>query len=383
MPCFVRTARAGAARAVALVLLIALAPGLVPAPSAAGVGNPDISVIGQPFMRLTTDPEDPDRDRVQIDPGEVEVMFDAALNPYARGTVILAVGEEGLELEEGFFALTQGLPWRLALKGGQYRVGFGKMNTIHPHALPFSEPFRVLAYLPGEEAFIEPGISLSDLVPLSGDRALTLAADWLQGDSFRREREPGADPTDPLNDPAGPGDRADETRSAFAARASTFTLLGEQSGLDLGVSFTHGTNNVAAGARTSALGADAKAKLWTAAESYLLLQGEVFQLWQDQAEWEPGGYVNSKVSPFGGYMYADYAFDRRYSAGAGYERYGEPAAGEPAAHALKLFAGLSLLEESTYFTIDWDHFMPDEGEAIDTFTLRAIFSLGPHKAHQF
>jgi len=381
---FARAARAGAARAVALVLLIALAPGLVPAPSAAGVGNPDISVIGQPFMRLTTEPEDPDRDRVQIDPGEVEVMFDAALNPYARGTIILAIGEEGLELEEGFFALTQGLPWRLALEGGQYRVGFGKMNPMHPHALPFSERFRVLAnYLPGEEGFIEPGLSLSELVPLPGDRALTLAADWLQGDSFRREREPGDDPDDPLNAPDGPGDRADETRSAFAARASTFTLLGEESGLDLGVSFTHGTNNVAAGARTTVAGADAKAKLKTAPESHLLLQGEVFQLWQDQAEWEPDGYVSSEVSPFGGYVYADYAFSRRYSAGGGYERYEAPVPGEPAEHALKLFAGLSLLEESTYFTIDWDHFMPDGGEAIDTFTLRTVFALGPHKAHQF
>jgi hypothetical protein len=382
MPCLARAACTRVAAAGALVLAIALQSGLAP-PCAAAVGNPDISVIGQPFMRFTTDAADPDRDRVTLNPGEFEVVFDAALNPYARGTVILAIGEEGLELEEGFFALTQGLPWRLALKGGQYRVGFGKMNPMHPHTLPFSERFRVLGYLPGEEAFIEPGISLSDLVPLPGDRALTLAADWLQGDSFRSERAPGDDPSDPLNDPDGPGDRAEATRSAFAARASTFTLLGEQSGLDLGVSFTHGTNNVAAGARTSVAGADAKAKLWTGAESHLLLQGEVFALWEDQAAWAPDGYVNTELSPIGGYMFADYAFDRRLSTGGGYERYGAPATGEPAEQAFKLFAGLSLLEESTYFTLDWDHFMPDEGEAIDTLTLRVIFSLGPHKAHQF
>lgn len=365
--------------------MIAAALGLGTAPSAAGVANPDISVIGQPFMQLTSDPDDPDRDRVRLDPGEIEIVFDAALNPYARGTFILAVGKEGLELEEGFFALTQGLPGRLALKGGQYRVGFGKMNPMHPHALPFAERFRLLAnYLPGEDALTEPGISLSELVPLPGDRALTVAADWLQGDGFRLEREPSADPADPLNDPDGPGDRADETRSAVAARGSTFTLLGEQSGLDLGLSVTHGTNNVAAGARTTVLGADAKAKLWTSPESYLLLQGEVLQLWQDQAAWAPeSGYTTREVSPLGGYVYADYAINRRYDVGGGYEHYGAPAAGEPAEQAVKLFAGLSLLEESTFFTFDWDHFMPDHGAAIDTFTLRAIFSMGPHKAHQF
>jgi hypothetical protein len=85
----------------------------------------------------------------------------------------------------------------------------------------------------------------------------------------------------------------------------------------------------------------------------------------------------------GGYAYVDYAINRRYDVGGGYERYGVPATGEQAEQALKLFAGLSLLEESTYFTFDWDHFMPEVGAAIDTFTLRVIFSMGPHKAHQF
>jgi hypothetical protein len=373
-----------AARTLVLALALSIALAWLPEPAAAGVTNPDISVIGQPFLTSTNDPENPDHDHVRIDPGEVELMFDAALNPYAHGTFILSLGEEGLELEEGFFILTQGLPGRLALKGGQYRVGFGKMNPTHPHAMPFAERFRVLAnYLPGDEALIEPGISLSELVPLPGDLALTLAADWLQGDSFRIDREPSAEPDDPLIDPDGPGDRGEETRAAFAARASTFTLVGEQSGLDLGVSFTQGTNNVAAGTHTTVLGADAKAKLWTSPQSYLQIQGEVLQLWQDQASWDPAGYGSAEVTPLGGYAYANYALSPRYNVGGGYEHYGAPVAGEPGEQAVKLFAGLSLLEETTFFSFDWDHFLPDEGDAIDTFTLRAIFSMGPHKAHQF
>jgi hypothetical protein len=35
------------------------------------------------------------------------------------------------------------------------------------------------------------------------------------------------------------------------------------------------------------------------------------------------------------------------------------------------------------FAADWRHLIPDSGDAVDTFTLRVIFSMGPHKAHQF
>ena len=55
--------------------------------SLAGVVNPDISVIGQPFLFLTNAPDDANRNRLQLDVGETEFVFDAYLNPYARGTL--------------------------------------------------------------------------------------------------------------------------------------------------------------------------------------------------------------------------------------------------------------------------------------------------------
>ena len=128
-------------------------------PAHAGVVNPDISVIGQPFARWSDD-AGPARKRVTLDVGETEFVFDAYLNPYARGTFTLALGGEGIELEEGYFSMTRGLPGNLALKGGKYRLGFGKLNPAHPHTYPFAERFRVLAtYLPGEESLNETGAS--------------------------------------------------------------------------------------------------------------------------------------------------------------------------------------------------------------------------------
>ena len=357
------------------------------------VVNPDISVIGQPFVRWTTDLEDPARKRVTLDPGEVEAVFDAYLNPYARGTFVLAIGDEGLELEEGYFQLLRGLPGGLALKGGKYRVGFGKLNPVHPHALPFAERFRLLAtYLPGEEAFNETGVSLSKIIALPGDAALTASADWLQGDSFRLPRESSGATNDPLDLIGEDGDRGSEPRPALVGRLAGFIPVSDRSGIEIGVSGAEGTSNVAAGTRSRVLGGDVKAKLWNTERSYLLLQGEVLKLKREEAGWDSAGtvYTRTDVEPAGGYLFADYNFNTRYNVGAGYERWQDATPEKTWNNAVKVFAGYSLMEETTAFRLDWDHWSPgtpegslDDPDAIDTVTLRVIFSMGPHKAHQF
>ncbi len=376
-------------RRVAFVgLLLSIAPGF----AKAGVVNPDISVVGQPFIRWTDDPSDPSHLRPTLNIGEVEGVFDAYLNPYARGTFILSIADGGIEVEEGYFQLLRGLPGGLAVKGGKYRVGFGKLNPQHPHAVPFADRFRVLQYLPGDEAFNETGVSLSGRIPAPGDFSLTLTGDWLQGDSFRLEREPSGASNDPL-EAAGPdADRPEEPRPAFVGRLSGFGGLGDRSGYEVGLSGTEGTNNVAAGARTRALGADAKLKLWTSPSAYLLLQGELLHLEREEAGWDSvaATYTTDKVTPTGGYAYADYNFKTRYNLGAGFERYQDPTPEETWNTAVKVFAGYSLLEETTAFRLDWDHFSPgtpagftEAPPDVNTVTLRVIFSMGPHKAHQF
>lgn len=354
------------------------------APAArAGVTNPDISVIGQPFFSLTDDPSSANRKRPALDPGEAEVVFDAYLNPYARGTFVISFGDEGAGVEEGYFSLERGLPGALALKGGKYRGGFGKLNPQHPHVVPFAERFAVLStYLPGEESFNETGLSLSRRFPIVGDFSVNASLDWLQGDSFRVAREATEDAADP---PAlGGDDDAGQTRAAWLGRLAGSTLVGDQSALEFGLSATGGTNNVAAHARTRVIGADVKAKLWNSPNSYVVLQGEFMVLNRDDAAWSPEtGYTTTTVKPVGGYVYADYNFGLRYNVGASWERFQQPTADKPWDQSIGAFVGYSLMEETTAFRADWRRTMPDGGDAYHAFTVRAIFSMGPHKAHQF
>jgi len=362
--------------------LALLAMPRVPA-ARAGVTNPDISAVGQPMFRLTDDPADPNRGRPALDAGEAELVFDAYLNPYARGNFILSFGSGGASVEEGFFTVERGMPAALALKGGKYRCGFGKLNPQHPHALPFAEPFALLrAYLPGAESFNETGVQLSRRFPIAGDLSVNASLDWLQGESFRIARTASGSSSDPLAN--GGDDAAAQTRPAWLGRLAGSTLVGDQSALEFGVSATGGTNNVAAGARTRVLGADVKAKLWNSPNSYVVLQGELLSLSRDVAAWSPGtGYTTTQVKPVGGYFYADYNFGLRYNLGASYERFQEPTADKPSDQSIGAFAGYSLMEETTAFRADWRRTIPRNSPAYNTFSLRAIFSMGPHKAHQF
>ena len=360
----------------------------------AGVVNPNISVVGQPFSRWTDDASDPASKRATLDVGETEFVYDDYLNPYARGLFVVSLAQEGVELEEGFFTLLRGLPGGLTVKGGKYRVVFGKLNPQHPHALPFADRFRVMSYLPGDEAFNETGAQLSARLPVPGDWSVTASADWLQGNSFRIVRDPsGAAANDPIN-PAnlGPdGDRPGEPRPAAIGRLSAFAPIGDRSGLELGISATQGTNNVAAATRTSVYGGDVKLKYWTSPNTYLLVQAEALNLNREDAGWDDvaAAYTKTTVKPSGGYLYADYNFNLRYNVGASYERFQEPTTDKTWDQAVGVFAGFALLEETTAFRIDWNLFTPGTPaggtapDAVNSVTMRVIYSMGPHKAHQF
>ena len=354
----------------------------------AGVTNPNLSVIGQPFTRWTDAAGDPSGQRAVLDVGETEFVYDDYLNPYAKGFFTVSLAKEGIALEEGYFTLLRGLPLGLTLKGGKYRVGFGKLNPMHPHALPFAERLGVMAYLPGSEAFNETGAQLSARLPAPGDWSLTASADVLQGDSFRIERLDAGAPNDPL---LTGDDRALEARPAVVGRLSAFGQIADRSGVELGLSATHGTNNVAAATRTTVLGGDAKLKLWTSANAYLLLQGELLHLDREDAGWDgaAAAYTHATTRKTGGYLYADYNFRTRYNLGASYERFGDPIV-DATNHAVGAFAGLALLEETTAFRADFVHAMPatpvgttGSPDAVNTVTVRVIYSMGPHKAHQF
>src|SRR5678816_2959857 len=100
---------------------------------------------------------------------ETELSLQATVDPYARADFFLSfgrnpeTGEYGVEVEEGYLT-TLSLPARLQLKAGRFRSAIGRLNTVHPHALPFIDMPNAYVNYFGEEGLKDEGLSLSWLL---------------------------------------------------------------------------------------------------------------------------------------------------------------------------------------------------------------------------
>jgi hypothetical protein len=128
---------------------------------------PDISVIGD-FQGSYINNV---RRKLNAGINEAEFSFQSVVDPYARADFFLSVGKEpttgkfNLDLEEGYVT-TLSLPAHLQLKAGKFRSAMGRINPVHPHALPFiSLPESYVNYF--GDGINDEGASLSWLVPNS------------------------------------------------------------------------------------------------------------------------------------------------------------------------------------------------------------------------
>ncbi|MCX5782575.1 MAG: hypothetical protein NT145_07760 [Elusimicrobia bacterium] len=347
-----------------LILIFVIAALFIDRYIYAGVINPDISVIGQVNTISTDDKSSENSGKAVTNIGETEIMFESYLNPYARGTFVFAICPvHGLETEEAFISIFKGLPDGLAVKAGKYRIGFGKLNPVHPHAYPFMEAPEVMKeMLPGDESFNDTGIDLSYLTPVYGSWALNATVGTLNGKSFH--------PDDTKAD------------SAWIGRLSNSFLINDYAPAEFGASATQGTNDTLWNAKTSVYGGDFKVKFKSLTQNTLTVQGEYFYNNSDVVIDTTTGNYNT-IGRNGFYVFTDYAFNQRYNAGVIYNQYQRTSNKEMTDRSVKLFTGYTLLEETTLFRLSYEKFFPDGEEPVNTYMFQILFSMGPHKAHQF
>ena len=348
---------------VSIICLVFLSGLIIPGVVYAGVTNPDISVIGQLIFKYHDDRTAQDAHRPTLDLGETELVFDSYLNPYAKGFFVFTVGSEGLQTEEAYIDVLKGLPDGLALRGGKYRLGFGKLNPVHPHAYPFIEAPRVMsAMLPGDDGFNDVGAHASYLLPTFGSWASDISADFIKGASFHQD-EP-------------------ESRAGWISRWGNSVLLNDTVPLDIGVSATQGVNNVQWKAKSGVYGADIKTKISFSSLTSLTLQGEYLYN-NSEVVIDTTTGDSSRIRRQGFYAFADLKFKQRWNAGIIYDQY-QPIENKSLTNrAIKGFVGFSLLEETTLLRLSYEHFKPENSPVVHTAMFQVLFSMGPHKAHKF
>lgn len=358
--------------------------------------NPDISVIGDIRAYVTGDPEDPNKDKVQLDLHGAELMLSGYLNPFARADVVVAYHDGGFELEEAYATILRGLPGRLQLKAGKYRVDFGKLNQLHPHAYSFLDTPLVHQQLLGEEGLIDIGLNLNSQVPV-GRAALTVSGNVLKGDfaaghhhHHHEEEAAGERRASLASLPAHAGEEetSAHTELGYSQRLALFVPTGDYAGFEVGFNALQGTLDRHTDRKVKLWGADVKYR-W-APDKYrsLTVQGEWIRSQRDVAhmhdgEREPDAY-GERVDADGWYAFVDWRFAQRWNAGLAAER--TELAEERGVQIRRggVFAGFQLMEETTLVRLlvrrtDHDERAKPYNEAV----LQLVFSLGPHRAHWF
>jgi hypothetical protein len=333
--------------------------------------NPDIAVVGD-FLGAVG------RNRVNPQPAlemhESEASFQAIVDPYARADFFVAFGEEGVELEEGFLTFPA-VPGGLLVKVGKQRAAFGKVNTLHNHAMPWADrPLVTGNLVGGEEGLGDAGISVARLIP---NPWVFLEA---TGQIFRGES----------------GDLFSASRRgdvSYVGRLRGYHDLTEDTNIDLGASYARGHNasgvveEVDAGRfRTRLTGIDATVRWRPLRRSiYRSFIGRSELIWsrrEQPAAALPGVLTRELQKSFGYYISGDFQVARRWFAGARYDSsaHATAAALRDTGHSLVL----------TYWPSEFSQIRGQyrrtnyaAAETANELLFQFLFSIGAHGAHPF
>jgi hypothetical protein len=256
------------------------------AASGAKFFNPDIAAIGNFVGAMGPTPGGGEP---SLSLQESELSFQAVVDPYARADFFLTFGPEEVGVEEGYLTFPT-LPGGFLGKVGKMREAFGKVNTEHPHTLPFADLPLVSRDLLGGEALADSGLSVARLLPVPG---FFLEA---TGQVYRGESDVFQAPT-----------RGDVQ---YIGRLRAYRDLTESTNIDVGGSIAYGNNGVTADSKTRLVGTDLTLRyrpLRRSIYTSVLLRGE--GVWSRRED--PAGTVDA----FGAYGYLGYQFARRWTAG--------------------------------------------------------------------
>ena len=326
-----------------------------PAPAGGSkVFNPDIAVIGNFLGAVGKNDINPSP---LFDMNEAEATFQAVVDPYARADFFLAFSPEGVEIEEGFVTFTS-LPGGLLAKVGKMKEQVGKVNTLHPHALSWTDrPLALGNLLGGEEGLADAGVSVSKLLP---NRFLFLEA---TGELFSGN--------------SGIFQSHQRSDLSWVGRLRGYRDLTEATNLDVGASFARGKNDLGSDFSTEVVALDATFR-------YRPLQRALYRRFLGRTElfWSRRDQEEGTMPAFGMYVSGDYQFARRWFAGARYDW------SERATDASLTDKGASMTltfwpSEFSQLRGQYRRINFAEGVTSNEVLFQLLFSIGAHGAHVF
>lgn len=336
------------------------------ATSGSNIFNPNIGMIGN-FISATGNSRGGSEAIAPIlfaTLQESEASFQAIVDPYARADFFLAIGEEGIEVEEGYVSFPT-LPGGLFVKAGKFRANLGRLNAFHNHTLPWIDrPLAMYNLLGGspldpDTGIKDAGVSVSRLIP-AGNLFLEATGEVFRGDSgtvFKSSR------------------RSDVSTIEHLRAYADFT---EQTNIEIGASYGRGHNDLGSDFVTQLYSTDVTLRwrpLSRAIYRSLAARTELF--WSRREE------MTALQQAFGGYASLDYQFQRRWFVGGRYdwsERANNAAIQDRGSSAVLTFWPSEFSQvRSQYRRTRYG----DDGRIANELLFQALFTIGAHGAHPF
>ena len=329
------------------------------------VFNPDMGIIGN-FIGATGESRG-GSDNIAPFPSltlqESEASFQAIVDPYARADFFLALGEEGVEVEEGYVTFPA-VPGGLLVKVGKMRANFGRLNAFHNHTLPWIDRPLVMFNLLGgatdepDTGIKDAGVSVSRLVP-AGNVFLEATGEVYRGDSgtlFASTR------------------RSDVS---VVGRLRSYVDLTDQTNFEAGFSYARGHNDLGGDFTTELFGTDLTLR-WKP------LRRAIYRSFVARSElmWSRRDEAAGTERAFGLYASADYQLRRRWFTGVRYDW------SERAREASLRDRGLSAV--LTYWPSEFSQIRGQyrrtryaNARPANELLFQVLFIIGAHGAHAF
>lgn len=321
--------------------------------------NPDIGVIGD-FQGSYISKGDKNFDMYL---NETELSLQAVVDPYIRADFFLSFGRDpatnkyGVEVEEGYLT-TLSLPAHLQLKAGKFREAVGRINTVHPHALPFIDMPNAYVNYFGPDGLNDEGVSLSWLVPNKAfyqELVFQTTSGFSETPSFAR---------------------SEGNHLIYLGHLKNFFTLNDNTTLELGITGISGPND---SARTTNIAAADLTYKWKP------LQMNTYKslTWQSEFYYSNAHYTaNNSMNSFGLYSYLEYQLAKRWFLTGRYDYAQKPYDKNIVEQAYSLTAGWYATEFSK---IELEAKTTDDSVESRYYQawLRWIFVIGAHGAHQY
>jgi hypothetical protein len=318
--------------------------------------NPAISLVGD-FLGAAG--SGASRPTPALEMHESELGMQAILDPYARADFFLSFGEEGVDLEEGYITFPA-LPGGFQVRAGKIRSSFGTVNTMHNHALPWTDrPLVTQNLLAGEEGITDAGLSISRILPAPGEIFLEGTAQLFRGDS------------------EGLFESTRRSNLLAVTHLRGYRDISESTNLDLGFSYARGHNTFGPSLVTQIYGVDATLR-WKP------LRRAIYRSFVARSEfvWSRAEQTLGTTKPFGYYVSGEYQLSRRWFLGGRFDR------SERMSSPLARDTGGSIL--LTYWPSEFSQVRGQlrrtryaERMTANEFLFQFLFSIGAHAAHPF